>query len=196
MAKNIIKITESDIRRMVKDTIRYIMEEKESQESYWESPDGNEKAWEKVEVSTSKEDNTDPSMDTDWSKKEMGFTSKETLSGAIDNDSDNDTDNDSDNDNSYDSGDFDFSDDATDVKDNDNSENGPKGDAVADGDSNKSNGTQFNQGGDPFSQKVGGDESGNDNGATTDGKNNGWGTSLDSIINDEIKKATESSKQN
>lgn len=193
MAKNVIKLTESDIRKMVKDAIRIIKEEKESQESYWESPDGSEKAWEKVEVSTSKEDNTDPSMDTDWSKKDLGFNTKD-LSGTLDSDSDSNSDSDDKDDNSYDSGDFDFDNDSTDVKDNDNSEDGPKGDAVADGDSNKSNGTQFNQGGDPFSQKVGDTPSGDDNGATTKGKNDGWGTSLDSIINDEIKKATESSK--
>jgi hypothetical protein len=189
MAKNIIKITEEDLTKMVRRAVRIIKEETATSEKFWQSPSGNAQAWEKVSVSTSKNDNTDPGMDTEnW---DSGNNSEDILGKTI---SDTGTEikgdsNDSKpDDNSADTGSFDFSNDAVDVKDNDNSDEGPKGEAVSDGNSGKSNGTQFNQGGDPFSQEIGGKESENNNGETTKGTFNGWGDSLDNIVNDEIKK--------
>lgn len=195
MAKNVIRLTESDIRKMVENTVRLIKEsmDEESQktEAYWESPDGNEKAWEKVEVSTSEKNNTDPYAEM----SEVSDESEDILGKSISAGSSSNSDSDSkdsgkhDMDNNYDNADHDFSDDATDVKDNDNSKDGPKGDAVADGNTNKSNGTQFNQGGDPFSQRIEKDGKPNDNAETSKGEFHGWGDSLDNIVNDEIKKA-------
>lgn len=197
MAKNVIKITEEDISRMVRNAVRIIKEETEKSEKYWESPDGSEKAWEKVEVSTSSSDNTDPADDTKgWDNKSSDSILGKSISG-----SDSDSEGTSmdygkhDMDNDYDNADHDFDDDATDVKDDDNSKDGPKSDAKRDGNSGKSNGTQFNQGGDPFSQRIGDTPSEGDNGSTTKGTFNGWGDSLDNIVNDEIKKAINEMKK-
>ena len=183
------KEKEKDLTKMVRNAMRIIKEETATSEKFWQSPSGNAQAWEKVSVSTSKNDNTDPGMDTEnW---DSGDNSEDILGKTI---SDTGTEikgdsNDSKpDDNSADTGSFDFSNDAVDVKDNDNSDEGPKGEAVSDGNSGKSNGTQFNQGGDPFSQEIGGKESENNNGETTKGTFNGWGDSLDNIVNDEIKK--------
>ena len=187
MAKT-IKLTEEDLRNMVRRAVRIIAEETKTSETFWQSPSGDAQAWEKVSVSTSKNDNTDPGMDTEnWdsgsnSEDILGKTISDTGSEIKDNSKTEPDDN------SANTGDFDFSNDAVDVKDNDNSDEGPKGEAVSDGNSGKSNGTQFNQGGDPFSQTIGGKESGSDNAASTDGTFNGWGDSLDNIVNDEIKK--------
>lgn len=190
--KKTIKLTEDDIRRMVRNAVRIIKEEKETSETFWQSADGNEKAWEKVEVSTSEDNNTDPSMDTpSWG--DSSDSSNDILGKTI-SDTGTEIKGDSEKtksfDNSANTGDFDFDDDAVDVKDNDNSKGGPKGGEVSDGNSGKSNGTQFNQGGDPFSQRIEGSESSNDNGATTKSKFDGWGDSLDNIINDELKNFT------
>lgn len=197
MAKNTIKITEEDIAKMVRNAVRIIKEETQSTEKFWQASDGSAKAWEKVSVSTSDSNNTDPAADTEgWDSNSTNDILGKNISGG-DSDSEGTSMNygKHDMDNNYDNGDFDFSDDATDVKDDDNSKDGPKSDAKRDGNSGKSNGTQFNQGGDPFSQRIGDNPTANDNAATSKGEFSGWGDSLDNIVNDEVKKAINEMKR-
>ena len=60
MRKNVISINEQDVQKMVRNAIRVIKEELNSIDPYWETPEGHEEEWEKVDVDTSKKDNTDP----------------------------------------------------------------------------------------------------------------------------------------
>lgn len=60
MKKNIISINEQDIQKMVRSAVQVIKEELNSIDPYWKTPEGNEEEWEKVDVDTSKKDNTDP----------------------------------------------------------------------------------------------------------------------------------------
>ena len=173
MGKEYMKLTEADLMYVTKKVVSILKEEVKVSDDFWQTNDTSDSYAEKPQVKTEDMPNTDSgSSEKGVSDSDSGTISDWGNTGNPETEREKD-------DSGYEPKD------SVDVKrqedDSDNVESDEK-------DSHEtSDGNQIGQGGDPFSQKIGDDDATGDNGGNTKSENDGWGDSVDNIIDDVLK---------
>ena len=175
MAKKYMNLTEEDLVYVIKRTVQMLQEDVKVSDDFWQTNDTSDSYAEKPQVKTEDMPNTDSegSSDTTVSDSDSGTISDWGNTGKPEVSREKD-------DSGYEPKD------STYVKKS-SEDDSVENDNEKDDDSKESDGNQVGQGGDPFSQKVGDDDATDDNGGSTESRNNGWGDSVDNIIDDVLK---------
>ena len=176
----VINITEEDLVYAVKSTINKLLKEEiKTSEDFWQTLDGKAAGYEKKTVETEDMPNDGFSTGSSDTVSDGGSSDSKsddgnkTASTAAGNVSSWDTTKPEDMKDDY------KPTDSVEVKGDDASEPDKNSE-------NTSNGSQNGQGGDPFSQRPGDNDSTNDNGGTTDSENDGWGDAVDNVIDNVV----------